>query len=268
MLTIPFNDWSVPANLPQESDLLWIKGQQEIGTSTTNYRHWQIIVGFSKKKTLAQVKESFCDTAHCEVTRSKAADSYVWKEESAVPGTRFELGSKPLRRNDDRDWKAIWDNAKSGDFEQIPEDVRIRCYSNLRRIHADYSKPTSQPRYCTVFWGPTGLGKSFRAWNQAGLEAFSKDPRTKFWDGYQGQECVVIDEFRGDIAVNHLLRWLDCYPVNLEIKGSSTPLRASKFWITSNLHPNQWYPDLDYETYQALERRLKIIQILSIDQEV
>jgi len=72
---------------------------------------------------------------------------------------------------------------------------------------------------------------------------------------------VVIDEFRGDIDISHLLRWLDRYPVVVEIKGSSTPLVAEKIWITSNLHPTAWYPNLDPLTYAALERRLNIINL-------
>lgn len=115
-------------------------------------------------------------------------------------------------------------------------------------------------RSVSVFWGATGSGKSRRAWEQAGLDAFPKDPRTKFWDGYRGQQHVVIDEFRGGIDIAHMLRWLDRYPVIIEVKGSSTVLKATKVWITSNLHPQDWYPDLDQATKQALLRRLDIHQ--------
>lgn len=33
---------------------------------------------------------------------------------------------------------------------------------------------------------------------------------------------------------------------------------ATTIWITSNLSPDQWYPDLDAETLSALKRRLNI----------
>jgi len=111
-------------------------------------------------------------------------------------------------------------------------------------------------RICMVFWGKTGTGKSRRAWEEAGMDAYCKDPRTKFWDGYQDEENVVIDEFRGGIDISHLLRWLDRYPVRVEIKGSSKPLKAKKIWITSNLSPLMWYPLIDEETLAALMRRL------------
>lgn len=81
---------------------------------------------------------------------------------------------------------------------------------------------------------------------------------TKWWCGYLGNEHVVIDEFRGVIDVAHLLRWLDRYPVLVEIKGSSVVLKAKTIWITSNLDPRLWYPDIDQETLDALLRRLNI----------
>lgn len=105
------------------------------------------------------------------------------------------------------------------------------------------------------------MGKSRLAWELAGPVAYSKDPRTKFWCGYRGQEHVVIDEFRGGIDIAHLLRWLDRYAVTVEVKGSSRALCATHYWITSNIHPRFWYPELDSETYAALERRLLITEM-------
>ena len=115
-----------------------------------------------------------------------------------------------------------------------------------------------------VFWGSTGTGKSRTAWEEAGLEAYPKDPRTKWWDGYTGQEHVVIDEFRGGIDIAHVLRWFDRYPVLVETKGGSIPLRATIIWVTSNLSPELWYPDLDADTFAALRRRLEIKHFVSL----
>lgn len=90
------------------------------------------------------------------------------------------------------------------------------------------------------------------------MEAYPKDPRTKFWDGYNGQEHVVIDEFRGGIDISHVLRWFDRYPVIVEVKGSSTVLRAKHIWITSNISPMEWYPTLDADTMEAFLNRLTV----------
>ncbi|ARD71303.1 putative replication initiator protein [Diporeia-associated CRESS-DNA virus LH481] len=254
ILTIPRESF-VPYLPP---GIAYIKGQMEIGAS--GYNHWQIIAICDRSRRLSWIRSIF-GNFHAELTRSVAAEQYVWKDETAVVGTRFELGSKPIRRNAKKDWDAIWSSACSGDILAIPSDVRIRCYSTLKRIRADYLEPVSMVRSCTVFWGPTGTGKSMRSWNEAGLQAYPKDPNTKFWCGYSGQEHVVIDEFRGKIDISHLLRWLDRYPVRVELKGASFPLMATKYWITSNLHPREWYPEIDAYTYDALERRLNIINI-------
>lgn len=140
----------------------------------------------------------------------------------------------------------------------IPADIRVVRYKTIRAIAVDYCTPQAFERTCTVYYGPTGTGKSRRAWEEAGISAYPKDPRTKFWDGYQNHEHVVIDEFRGAIDISHMLRWTDCYPVLVEIKGSSVVFKARKIWITSNLAPEQWYPGLDSDTLAALRRRLKV----------
>jgi len=113
-------------------------------------------------------------------------------------------------------------------------------------------------RTCYVYWGVTGAGKSRRAWDEASLSAYPKSPSTKFWDGYVGQEHVVLDEFRGEIGISHLLRWLDRYPVTVETKGSAVVLSARRIWITSNISPRDWYPNLDEATMDALLRRLEV----------
>lgn len=210
--------------------------------------------------TIRLARQYLGTTGHLELSRSEAAEAYVWKEETRIPGTQFELGRKPHRRNNGADWDAIWDSAKSGSILDVPANVRVQHYRTLRTIAADYSEPIAMERRVYVFCGRTGTGKSRRAWGEAGLHAYPKDPRSKFWDGYRDQEHVVIDEFRGGIDISHILRWLDRYPVLVEIKGSSTPLVAIKIWITSNLHPSLWYPDLDQETKDALLRRLEIVE--------
>ena len=46
-----------------------------------------------------------------------------------------------------------------------------------------------------VLWGPSGTGKS--RWVAATWpDAFWKAPESKWWDGYSGQETVVLDDFK------------------------------------------------------------------------
>lgn len=258
MLTIPvrmFPDgWD---ELP--TGIRYFKGQQELGES--GFQHWQAIAILEKKGSCNTLQSIFGQGGHYELTRSENAEDYVWKEDTRVEGTQFEFGSKPKRRNSARDWEEIWELAKEGDLENIDAAVRICHWRSLTQISTKYAKPLGIERLVYCFWGKTGTGKSRRAWEEGGLDAYPKDPRSKFWDGYRDQEHVIIDEFRGGINESHILRWTDRYPVIVEVKGSSIVLRAKTIWITSNLHPKDWYPNLDYDTMDALIRRMEIIKI-------
>lgn len=258
LLTIPHHEF-MPF-LP--NGVQYLRGQTERGNET-GYMHWQLLAVFKKKIRLTGVKELFGSSVHAEPSRSEAASEYVWKEDTRVEGTQFELGKRLFKRNDAKDWESIWESAKSGDLDAIPASVRVSSYAALKRIEKDYMRPVAIEREVYVYWGATGVGKSRRAWQEAGFEAYPKDPCTKFWDGYQGQEYVVIDEFRGQIGISHMLRWLDRYPVCIETKGSGCVLRASRIWITSNLDPRDWYPELDQETKDALMRRMNIVHMLN-----
>lgn len=255
ILTIPYADWQPPTNI-SNCNASYIAGQREI--SDTGYDHWQVVAYYTNKVRLGTVKADFTNTTHAEPTRSDAARDYVWKDETSVEGSRFELGTLPFRRNNRTDWAAVRRDAVSGNLNNIPDNVYVQNYISLRKIAADNLVAPATISTAVVYYGPTGVGKSRRAWHEAGMDSYPKDPRTKWWCGYRDQRHVVVDEYRGDIAISHLLRWLDRYPCLLEQKGSTTVKQFTKVWFTSNIHPNEWYPDLDTTTKAALLRRLTI----------
>jgi len=67
-------------------------------------------------------------------------------------------------------------------------------------------------------------------------------PDDKWWNGYVGQDTVVIDDFAGGhLTFTSLKLVLDKGPFTCQIKGSHVQLEASTFVITSNYHPKYWY---------------------------
>ncbi len=83
--------------------------------------------------------------------------------------------------------------------------------------------------------------------------------KQQFWlDGYDMQEDIVIEDFAGEINHRLLLRMLDQYPMRMQIKGGTVQFVPKRIWISSNLHPRDWYniPGHPYEG-GPLERRLQ-----------
>lgn len=84
-------DYSLVKNLP--SFVRYCKGQDERGESGT--LHIQAVANTTQVR-MSQMK-SWLPRAHFEALTTKAhiknMVEYVWKDESAVPGTRFEVGS-------------------------------------------------------------------------------------------------------------------------------------------------------------------------------
>jgi len=100
---MPEANFTPPADvsgLPE--NCTWIKGQLEEGAN--GYKHWQVIIGtnyvikgYQRNIRRAKICRDFGEQNHYELTRSVAADAYVWKEDTRVPNTQFEVGQKAIR---------------------------------------------------------------------------------------------------------------------------------------------------------------------------
>lgn len=259
-LTNPNNDpkeyrWSL--GLPE--GIQWIKGQLERGEGT-GYLHWQLVLSTPRKVSIRFIKQVFGESVHAELTRSDAAEDYVWKEETCVSTeTRFEIGKKKSKRNKQHDWDDVRKLALQGDFEGIPSDIYIRYYRSLQSIAVDNLRPVSGRREVVVLWGETGAGKSYDAW-QIAPNAYPKTAYEKWWDAYKGEPDVIIDEFRGGVPISCALTWFDEYACLVPTKGSHRALNARRIIITSNLDPRDWYANVDQSTRDALMRRLRVFR--------
>lgn len=190
---MPVGQWAGPDNFP--TWIAYAKGQREIG-ETTGYEHWQLVVWSRNNVRLSRLRGWLPD-AHWEPTRSDAAIAYVWKEQTRVPGSQFEYGEFPHKRNSKTDWESVKELAVANRIDEIPSDIQIRYYSTLKKIAEDHMVPAFRDNVrAKFFFGPTRLGKSRRAWHEAGVDAYIKCGDSKWWDGYKGEDCVIIDELR------------------------------------------------------------------------
>ena len=255
LLTIPAQSWS-PSVLP--SGVVWLRGQQEVGEGT-GYTHWQLFAAFDKKTRLAGVKAVFTNDAHCEPSRSVAAEAYVFKEDTAVAGTRFELGQKKLVRSNAADWQRVKDLAKSGRIDDIEPDIFVRYYNNLKSIAKDNMKKPDDLDDVSGVWlyGPPGVGKSRKA--RADYPNAYYKMCNKWWDGYKLEENVVIDDLdlNHKVLGHHLKIWSDRYSYIAEAKGGAMHIRPKKIIVTSNYSIAEIFEEPALRA--AIERRFTVV---------
>jgi len=97
-----------------------------------------------------------------------------------------------------------------------------------------------------VYWGAPGVGKTrliSDTVNPQSVYWLSKPNGSRvFWDGYSGQQDVVIDEFFGWMPRDLMCRICDRYPFRVETKGGTVNFTARRVFIISNNSPKSWWP--------------------------
>lgn len=237
-----------------EEKVTYIVGQVERGHET-EHPHVQFYCQFKIKKTLNWIKRNVDDKAHWEVARGKASQckAYCTKTDTRVRGP-WEFG-EPVRQGQREGLEAAIKMIKTGAaIRDIAEEQSLvwvhhgRGLMDLRKqLGLEADRRTFGPEGPEVWclWGPSGTGKS-RWVNKTWPDAFWKIPNEKWWDGYTGQETVILDDFKdGDMRLSDLQRLIDWYPLWVEVKGGTIPMLAKRYVFTCNTHPSEWYRKAD-----------------------
>lgn len=220
--------------------------------------HWQMFFKFKATKRLAAMKK-LNSRVHWERT---IADDQVNIAYCLKEGNDFlEYGTRPeFKDNGEREkmrWDAIWESAVKNDLLAVPAQVRVTSYPNLIRIAKDHMvKPVDLDDVCgTWYFGQAGSGKSSTA-RRLYPGAYFKNV-TVWWDGYQGEDFVIIDDVdKYHVKLGHLLKiWADRYSFIAETKGSAIHIRPKRIVVTSQYEINDIWDD--EETRTALHRRFK-----------
>jgi len=235
---------------------------QEVGKENTP--HLQGFTIFKKPQRLTAVKKVNA-RAHWEGAKGS------WEQNVAYcskDGIITEYGTKPMSRKrqgevEAQRWEAAWKLAKEGKIEEIDADIRIRCYNTFKHIRKDYMTKPEDAEGTTGIWiyGEPGCGKSRKA--RLDFPGAYDKMQNKWWDGYQGEENVILDDFDSKELGHHLKIWADRYSFVAETKGGAINIRPKAFVITSNYSPDDSKFEWDDEMRGAIKRRFKIIHIIS-----
>lgn len=235
---------------------------------TTSRRHLQGYLHLTAKGTMDYVKSLLGDdfrTIHLEPSKGTGFQN---RKYCSKDGDFEEYGICPSqgRRSD---LNLIQAKIKEGVSEGTIADEHFSQWVVYRRSFAAYrdllSKPVLRPELRVfALIGAPGIGKTRYAFNYARRKQqdawIAPDPELKWFDGYRGEDCAILDDYRGDGQFVFLLRLLDIYPLRVPIKGGFTQWIPTRIFITSNKMPEAWHIDQDF---RALNRR--IIRTIDVD---
>lgn len=200
--------------------------------------------------------------AHWEIARGhpETCIAYCSKDETRVGGP-YIFGHRNPGQGSRGDLYALRDAIKEGktDLELFNDDglmaTAARHLKAVEKMRHLFSPPTPRDNIkVTLHYGPPGTGKTFCA-HQDGAYYF--DGNNGFWNGYNGETTIILDEFGGHCLTPLMFQRLcDRYPFECNIKGGSTHCNATDIHICSNYLPSNWWKEGTKFNAAAIYRRI------------
>lgn len=240
----------------------FLAGQLERGESGT--LHFQFVTFSKEKVRFSAVKKAF-PQAHFEPCKDPdKAVLYCTKEDTRV-GEIFRFGDIPLQRNSKTDWDSVFEAAKAGRMDLIPSQIKIKHYGNLKAIAKDHLKGLTTDTVRGIWiQGKPGHGKThFGRVTLAGENSsYYAKMANKWWDGYQGEPIVVLDDLdkKAECLSHQMKLWADKWSFVAESKGGAVPPMHQVFVVTSNYTIEDIY-GADPVLVEALSRRFKFFKL-------
>lgn len=101
-------------------------------------------------------------------------------------------------------------------------------------------------------WGAAGVGKTAEAVRYN--ESYYIKDGTQWWDGYEQQKVIIIDDFDGKWPYRDFLRLLDRYPYQGQYKGGYIKINSPVIIITCEYPPRHFW---QMNALEQVTRRIK-----------
>lgn len=270
-------DWILTINNPVVEDVSTLfnedvhrsfVGQYERGESGN--LHIQGAISYRRSVRLARVRRDF-PGCHAETRRGTRAQllAYVTKEETREGdrepwhfGEPFDSG-QGKRTDIDGAIQLVREGGIAALQEESPAMfLRFpRGFTELAFRYQSAEAAKDRDLRVVLLYGLPGCGKTRSCYRIAGDRLYSMDHEgggSIWWDGYAGEDTLLLDDFYGWIPYHIMLRLLDRYKLRLPVKGGHTWARWKYVFITSNSPPRAWYSQDKIPDIAALMRRINI----------
>ncbi|AUM61715.1 Rep [uncultured virus] len=125
-------------------------------------------------------------------------------------------------------------------------------------------QPDEREMDVVLLFGDAGTGKSTKARMYAKLYGehyvLGVPSGGNIWfNGYNGEASILIDEFKGWMTPTYLNQLLDGFKMKLPIKGDFVNAKHTHVFITSNFPPEEWWSEKVIWNRESLLRRINHI---------
>jgi len=236
--------------------------QYERGESGT--LHVQGMVLWTQSISTQNAKRRIGQNAHVEIARDvEASRGYCMKEDTRVHGP-YEIGEYERHQGKSKALVEIEKMVKNGKPDSeiaekyFQEYVRHHRGIAAARLALTTSQTAYTPKRVFLFWGPPGKGKTYFVTKTLNLTClYVKDPTNKWWDGYEGQENVMVDEFPGTLSALDWKRILGELNITLETKGGTVRNKVKNIFLTSNYSLDGMFEKAKQVDRDAIYRRIE-----------
>jgi len=203
--------------------------------------------------------KKLCPNSHWEAARGTNAEAseYCKKE-----GDFMEWGELPAENGKKRKCEVLLEMVIEGKTDCEIMELEPSALFHQRALEAaryKFQKKEAQKwRDVNVLalWGSTGVGKTKRARELLPNAFIVHLGGKEWWDGYEGEEELIIDDYDNCVTCLRMLAILDGHPLRLPIKGGFVWALWKRVVITSNIAPEMWHSEAKYAHRVALQRRI------------
>lgn len=237
--------------------------------ASTGTAHLHIYFKFKNKRAFRTVQKLF---PRANIQKAEGNDEQIraYCSKEVTP----ETYGKPCKQGQRTDLLAVAEEIKSRKRtceEVLLEDPSVyHTYGRVLEAIESVVMRKSHRSFRTRgvwYWGKSGRGKSYRAFNGYDIRYCYVKPLDEkdayWWDAYKQQDIVIMDEFRGQLSFDVLLKICDEYPYVVSRRGREPiPFLSTEVRITSCYHPNDIYKEETLSTMEQLYRRFEIKELV------
>lgn len=157
--------------------------------------------------------------------------------------------------------------------QQFPTEF-VKYHRGIERFFASFQKHRSERPLVHWLYGRSGVGKTGYAFEYyEPADIYIKSNAASFWNDYQNQYVVVINEFcsaekqEGGWRFTDFLQLIDRHPYIVNVKGSYGRFNSGILYITSPYPPEYFYPE-DIQLEQVIRRLDSVIHVKAVDEAV